>query len=220
MKTLFRLSRLILPLFPVMSLAVIFGTLGFFSAISIPVLGIDSLTRSFPLKFLVLAGGLRGVFHYAEQYCNHFIAFTLLARIRNIVFEKLRSLGPARLDGKQKGSLISLLTSDIELLELFYAHTVSPVCIAFLVSAGVIAFLLRFHWILAAAAFISFVLVGIFIPAFAQHFSVKAGKEKREKFSKMNSFLLDCLRGLSQTILFGTGEKRLSMIKTKSCLKT
>ncbi|MCR5123630.1 MAG: ABC transporter ATP-binding protein/permease [Treponema sp.] len=216
MKTLFRLSRLILPLFPVMSLAVIFGTLGFFSAISIPVLGIESLTRSFPLKFLVLAGVLRGVLHYAEQYCNHFIAFTLLARIRNIVFEKLRSLGPARLDGKQKGSLISLLTSDIELLELFYAHTVSPVCIALFVSAGVVAFLLRFHWILAAAAFISFVLVGIFIPAFAQHFSVKAGKEKREKFSQMNSFLLDCLRGLSQTILFGTGEKRLSMIKTKS----
>ena len=216
MKTLFRLSRLILPLFPVMALAVIFGTLGFFSAISIPVLGIDSLTRSFPLKFLVLAGVLRGVLHYAEQYCNHFIAFTLLARIRNIVFEKLRSLGPARLDGKQKGSLIALLTGDIELLELFYAHTVSPVCIALFVSAGVIAFLFRFHWILAAVAFISFVLVGIFIPAFAQNFSVKAGKENREKFSQMNSFLLDCLRGLSQTILFGTGEKRLSMIKTKS----
>lgn len=216
MKTLFRLSRLILPLFPVMTLAVIFGTLGFFCAISIPVLGIEALIHSFPLKLLVLAGVLRGVLHYAEQYCNHFIAFTLLARIRNIVFEKLRSLGPARLDGKQKGSLIALLTGDIELLELFYAHTVSPVCIALFVSAGVIAFLFRFHWILAAVAFISFVLVGIFIPAFAQNFSVKAGKENREKFSQMNSFLLDCLRGLSQTILFGTGEKRLSMIKTKS----
>lgn len=216
MKTLFRLSRLILPLFPVMTLAVIFGTLGFFCAIAIPVLGIEALIHSFPLKLLVLAGVLRGVLHYAEQYCNHFIAFTLLTRIRNIVFEKLRSLGPARLDGKQKGSLIALLTGDIELLELFYAHTVSPVCIALFVSAGVIAFLFRFHWILAAVAFISFVLVGIFIPAFAQNFSVKAGKENREKFSQMNSFLLDCLRGLSQTILFGTGEKRLSMIKTKS----
>ena len=126
MKTLLRLSRLILPLFPVMALAVILGTLGFFSAISIPVLGILALFSSIQVKFLVLAGVLRGVLHYAEQYCNHFIAFTLLARIRSLVFEKLRALGPAKLDGKQKGSLISLLTGDIELLELFYAHTVSP----------------------------------------------------------------------------------------------
>ncbi|MCR5725463.1 MAG: ABC transporter ATP-binding protein/permease [Treponema sp.] len=216
MKTLLRLSRLILPLFPVMALAVIFGTAGFFCAISIPVFGIETLTRSFPFKFLILAGILRGVLHYAEQYCNHFIAFTLLARIRGIVFEKLRSLGPAKLDGKQKGGLISLITGDIELLELFYAHTVSPVCIALLVSAGVTAFLWHFHWILAAFAFFSFALVGLFIPAFAQRFSVKAGEENREKFSQMNAFLLDCLRGLSQTILLENGEKRLSMIKLKS----
>ncbi len=216
MKTLLRLSRLILPLFPVMALAVILGTLGFFSAISIPVLGILALFSSIPVEFLVLAGVLRGVLHYAEQYCNHFIAFTLLARIRSLVFEKLRSLGPAKLDGKQKGSLISLLTGDIELLELFYAHTVSPVCIAFFVSAGVIAFLWRFHWAFASLALFSFALVGIFVPSFVQHFSVKSGQENREKFSQMNAFLLDCLRGLSQTILFGTGEKRLSMIKRKS----
>lgn len=216
MKTLLRLSRLILPLFPVMTLAVILGTAGFFCAISIPVLGIEALTRSFPLKFLIFAGILRGVLHYAEQYCNHFIAFTLLARIRSLVFEKLRSLGPARLDGKQKGSLISLLTGDIELLELFYAHTVSPVCIALLVSVGVIVFLWQFHWLLALIAFLSFVLVGIFVPSFVQHFSIKAGQENREKFSQMNAFLLDYLRGLSQTILFRTGEKRLSMIKRKS----
>ena len=173
MKTLLRLSRLILPLFPVMTLAVILGTAGFFCAISIPVLGIEALTRSFPLKFLISAGILRGVLHYAEQYCNHFIAFTLLARIRSLVFEKLRFLGPARLDGKQKGSLISLLTGDIELLELFYAHTISPVCIALLVSVGVIVFLWQFHWLLALIAFLSFVLVGIFVPSFVQHFSIK-----------------------------------------------
>lgn len=216
MKTLLRLSRLILPLFPVMALAVILGTAGFFSAISIPVLGILALFSSIPVKFLVLAGVLRGVLHYAEQYCNHFIAFTLLARIRSLVFEKLRSLGPAKLDGKQKGGLIALLTGDIELLELFYAHTVSPVCIAFLVSAGVTAFLWQFHWAFAFFALFSFALVGIFVPSFVQRFSEKAGQENREKFSQMNAFLLDCLRGISQTILFGTGEKRLSMIKRKS----
>ena len=216
MKTLLRLSRLILPLFPVMALAVILGTLGFFSAISIPVLGILALFSSIQVKFLVLAGVLRGVLHYAEQYCNHFIAFTLLARIRSLVFEKLRALGPAKLDGKQKGSLISLLTGDIELLELFYAHTVSPVCIAFFVSAGVTAFLWRFHWAFASLAIFSFALVGIFLPSFVQRFSEKAGQENREKFSQMNAFLFDCLRGLSQTILFGRGEKRLTMIKRKS----
>ena len=181
MKTLLRLSRLILPLFPVMALAVILGTLGFFSAISIPVLGILALFSSIPVKFLVLAGVLRGVLHYAEQYCNTFIAFTLLARIRSLVFEKLRALGPAKLDGKQKGGLISLLTGDIELLEPFYAHTVSPVCIAFFVSAGVIAFLWQFHWAFAAFALFSFALVGIFVPSFVQRFSEKSRPRKPRK---------------------------------------
>ena len=216
MKTLFRLSRLIAPLFPIMALAVIFGTAGFFCAISIPVLGVCALTADFPLRILIFAGVLRGILHYAEQYCNHFIAFTLLARIRNIVFAKLRSLGPAKLDGKQKGNLISILTGDIELLELFYAHTVSPVCIALLVSAGMTAFFLRFHWILALVALASYILVGAVLPSIVQKRAVKAGTVHRERFSEMNSLLLDSLRGLTQTILFGTGEKRLALIKKKS----
>nr|WP_318659207.1 ABC transporter ATP-binding protein [uncultured Treponema sp.] len=216
MKTLLRLSRLITPLFPVMSLAVIFGTLGYLCAVAIPTLGIMALSIKIPLIFLILAGVLRGILHYIEQYCNHYIAFTLLARIRNIIFNKLRLLCPAKLDGKQKGNLISILTGDIELLELFYAHTVSPVCIAILVSLTVSVFLLHYHWIFALTALCSYILVGIVIPCIVQKKSIKCGTEHRELFSKMNSFLLDSLRGILQTIQFGTGNKKLLQMKTKS----
>lgn len=216
MRTLLRLSRLIAPLFPVMTLAVLFGTLGFFCAIGIPVVGVLALTKTLPVKFLVLVGLGRGILHYAEQYCNHFIAFTLLARIRNIVFDKLRSLGPAKLDGKEKGNLISLLTSDIELLELFYAHTVSPVCIAILVSGGVLIFLAHYHFALALVALISFILLAVFTPFVIQKISISAGEKHRELFACMNSFLLDSLRGLQQTILYGNGAKKRALLLEKS----
>ena len=222
MKTLLRLSKLILPLFPVMALAVFFGTAGFLCAIAIPAAGIMALTSSLPFKMLVIFGIARGVLHYAEQYCNHFIAFTLLARIRTIVFEKLRSLGPAKLDGEKKGNLISILTSDIELLELFYAHTVSPVCIAFFVSVVCLAFLAHFHILLSLVALLSYLLVGILIPSLIQRTALKAGIVYRERFSQMNSFLLDTLRGIQQTILFNNGKKRHALLleKNESLLKS
>lgn len=216
MKTLLRLSRLISPLFPVMALAVLFGTLGFFCAIGIPVAGVLALTRTLPFKALFVVGIARGVLHYAEQYCNHFIAFTLLARIRNIVFAKLRELGPSKLEGRRKGDLISILTSDIELLELFYAHTVSPVCIAFFVSAGVVVFLCRYHLALAFVAFASFVAVAVVVPLVVQRISISAGERHRKLFGEMNSFLLDSLRGLTQTVLYGNGSKRHSRLLEKS----
>lgn len=216
MKTLLKLSKLVASLFPVMALAVVFGTAGFFCAIGIPVLGTASLFFDFPVKFLILIGVLRGVLHYLEQYCNHFIAFTLLARIRNIVFAKLRELGPARIETKEKGNLISLITSDIELLEVFYAHTISPVCIALLVSAGMCVFLLHFSWILALVALLFYVIIGALIPAFVAKKSAAAGNEHRNQFAKMNSFLLDCLRGISMSIMYGTGSEKLAEIKTKS----
>lgn len=216
MRTFFRLSRLVAPLFPVMALAVAFGSAGFFCAIGIPVFGAAALVSSFPVKFLLLAGVLRGILHYFEQYCNHFIAFTLLARIRNIVFEKLRKLGPAKIETKEKGSLISLITSDIELLEVFYAHTISPVCIAFIVSAGMAAFFLRYSWILALVAVFFYIVVGFFIPLCMSKSAAKAGSEHREQFSKMNSFLLDSLRGISMSIMYGTGGKKLLELRGKS----
>ncbi|WP_407425048.1 amino acid ABC transporter ATP-binding/permease protein [Treponema sp.] len=216
MKTLLRLSRLIAPLFPVMTLAVFFGTAGFLCAISIPSLGILALFEKFSVKLLILIGVARGVLHYAEQYCNHFIAFTLLARIRNIVFNKVRELGPAKLSGKQKGNLISILTGDIELLELFYAHTVSPVCIAFFTGAVILLVLFKIHFIFSVYVFVFYVVLAVFIPLFVQKFSLKAGSEHRKLFGQMNSFLLDTMRGLLQTILFRNGQKRLFLLKQKS----
>ena len=216
MKTLLRMSKLILPLFPVMALAVLLGTAGHLYAISIPTFGVMALTKEFPFKFLILFGVARGIFHYIEQYCNHYIAFSILAKIRNIVFAKLRSLGPAKLEGKQKGKLIALITSDIELLEVFYAHTVSPVCIATFVSLAVVIFLWQYHFVLALVALGAFVWVGICIPFILSRFSMKAGIEHRERFSKMNAFLLDTLRGIQQTILYNNGTKKLIEIKLRS----
>ena len=216
MKTLLRMSKLILPLFPVMALAVLLGTAGHLCAISIPTFGVMALTKEFPFKFLILFGVVRGVLHYIEQYCNHYIAFSILARIRNIVFAKLRSLGPAKLEGKQKGNLIALITSDIELLEVFYAHTVSPVCIATLVSLTVVIFLWQFNFVLALIALAAFVWVGVFIPFILSRFSMKTGVKHRECFSKMNSFLLDTLRGLQQSILYNNGNKKLKELQSRS----
>lgn len=216
MKTLLKLSKLISSLFPVMLLSIIFGTLGHLCAIGIPVLGSMAIIEKFSIKFLIFVGIARGVLHYIEQYCNHFIAFSILAKIRNKVFEKLRELGPAKLEGKEKGNLISLITSDIELLEVFYAHTISPVFIALLTSVVMIIFFAHYSWILALVALVFYVLVAILVPIIVNKKAVEHGTEYRSEFAKMNSFLLDCLRGLEQSILFGRGKSKLEKIKSKS----
>lgn len=216
MKTLLRLSKLIKSLFPVMILAILFGTLGHFCAIGIPVLGTIALGGKFPLYVLLFVGIARGIFHYVEQYCNHFLAFSILAKIRGIVFKKLRELGPAKMETKEKGNLISLLTSDIELLEVFYAHTISPICIAILISIGMAIFFAKIHPILTIIALFFYVIVGIVIPLCVNKSAVRLGIEHREKFANMNSYLLDCLRGLEQTILYDNGISRLKKIRSKS----
>ncbi len=216
MKTLLRLSKLIMPLFPVMLLAILFGSIGHLCAIGIPVFGAIALTGSVPLFVLPLIGLARGIFHYIEQYCNHLLAFSILARIREIVFRKLRQLGPAKLESKEKGNLISLLTSDIELLEVFYAHTISPVCIALLVSGTMLVFFAKINIVLMLAALFFYALMGIAIPVLVNKSAVKLGTVHREEFAKMNSFLLDCLRGLEQSILFANGKSKLKKIKEGS----
>lgn len=216
MKTLLKLSKLISSFFPVMLLSIIFGTAGHLCAIAIPVLGSMALVGNFKIGFLIFVGFARGILHYIEQFCNHFIAFSILAKIRNKVFGKLRELGPAKLEGKEKGNLISLITSDIELLEVFYAHTVSPVFIATFVSVFMIIFFAHYSWILALVAATFYALVTILIPCIVNKKAVLHGTEYRQEFAKMNSFLLDCLRGLEQSILFGNGKSKLEKIKTKS----
>lgn len=216
MKTLLKLSKLISSFFPVMLLSIIFGTAGHLCAIAIPVLGSMALVGNFKIGFLIFVGFARGILHYVEQYCNHFIAFSILAKIRNKVFGKLRELGPAKLEGKEKGNLISLITSDIELLEVFYAHTVSPVFIALLTSVVMIIFFAHYSWILALVAATFYALVAILVPILVNKKAVEHGTEYRQEFAKMNSFLLDCLRGLEQSILFGRGKSKLEKIKSKS----
>ncbi len=216
MKALLRLSKLVRPLFPVMILAVLFGTIGHFCAIGIPTLGACALLGTVPLWVLPVIGVARGVLHYIEQYCNHYLAFSILARIRSIVFEKLRELGPAKMETKEKGQLLSILTSDIELLEVFYAHTISPVCIATLVTIGMMVFFARINVYLALVALGFYIIVGIIIPSVVNKAAVKLGTIHREEYGKMNSFLYDCLRGLEQTILYSNGSKKLEQIKTGS----
>ncbi|MCR5188445.1 MAG: ABC transporter ATP-binding protein/permease [Treponema sp.] len=216
MKTLLRLSKLIRPLIPVMLLAVLFGSLGNLCAIGIPLLGALGLTGKVPLYILLFVGIARGVLHYIEQYCNHYLAFTILARIRAIVFKKLRQLGPAKMETKEKGNLISLLTSDIELLEVFYAHTVSPICIASLVTVGMCFFFAQINSQLLFIALGFYLLVGLILPLCVNKSAVKLGSIHREEFAGMNSYLLDCLRGLEQSILYDNGKAKLSAIQTKS----
>ena len=216
MKTLLRMTKLILPLFPVMLLAVLFGTIGHFCAIGIPTLGACALRGTLPLWIIPVMGIARGVLHYIEQYCNHYLAFSILARIRAIVFKKLRELSPAKLETKEKGNLLSILTSDIELLEVFYAHTISPVCIAVLVTLGMLVFFLKINLWLSLVAFVCYLLVGIAVPVLVNKSAVRLGTIHREEYGKMNSFLYDCLRGLEQTILYSNGNKKLEEIKKGS----
>ena len=157
-----RLVGLVKPLAPVMVSAVLLGVAGFLCAIFITVLGayalLDSILPGMPISLgtvcllLPVLAIARGVLHYAEQGCNHFIAFKLLALIRDKVFGALRRLAPAKLEGRDRGDLIAVLTADIELLEVFYAHTISPICIAVIVSAIMAAFLAGYHWLLGLYA--------------------------------------------------------------------
>ena len=153
---------------------------------------------------------LRGLLRYGEQACNHFIAFKLLALIRNHIFLALRRLCPAKLEGKDKGNLISVITSDIELLEVFYAHTISPAAIALLFTVFMCLFIGSFHWMLGIIAFAAYATVGIVIPVVTSKRSGDSGRQLRQQSGELSSFVLDSLRGLSETIQYSTGQKRLS----------
>jgi ATP-binding cassette subfamily C protein len=159
---------------------------------------------------------LRGILRYAEQGCNHFIAFKLLALIRDKVFLALRRLCPAKLEGKDKGDLISIITSDIELLEVFYAHTISPSVIALLFTIILCLFIGSFHWVLGVLALAAYAVVGVAIPLIISKISGDTGMKVRSGSGELSSFVLDSLRGLSETQQYGQGEKRLEEINKKT----
>lgn len=224
-----KLIGLVKPLLPIMLCAVILGTAGYLCAIFLTILAGWGILHILPetLGTEILVGGslgtagvktlfaalgilalLRGILHYGEQYCNHFIAFKLLAIIRHKVFKALRKLCPAKLEGRDKGNLISVLTSDIELLEVFYAHTISPVAIAVLTSLLMLGFLGNLSPFALLPALAGYLTVGAVIPLVYGKRGADKGMEFRNAFGNLNSFILDSLRGLDETIQYQTGEER------------
>ena len=219
-QVMMRLIGLVKPLAGFMLLAIIMGLIGnlcatfitVFSGIGVAaLLGFDvSLTLTMIFISVIVFALIRGILRYAEQACNHFIAFKLLALIRDKVFRALRRLCPAKLEGKDKGNLISVITSDIELLEVFYAHTISPIAIAVLFCGIMVAFIGGFHKGLGEIALAAYAVVGIVIPVLTSKLSGDDGIRFRTKSGNLSGFVLDSLRGLSETLQYGQGEKRLA----------
>lgn len=222
-----RLIVLVRTLIPVMLLAIFFGSIGHLCAIAVTVSAASGIAgiagQSAPLiplrilpYFLIAFAVCRGIFHYAEQYCNHFIAFKLLAVIRHRIFAKLRELCPAKLEGRDKGNLISIITSDIELLEVFYAHTISPAAIALIVSACMTVFIWQENAAAGIIALCAYITVGFVIPLVNAKLGGEDGLKFRNAFGALGSFVLDSLRGLDETIQYGCGKKRLSELERRS----
>ncbi|MBO5130063.1 MAG: ABC transporter ATP-binding protein [Oscillospiraceae bacterium] len=221
-----RLIGLVKPLVGFMLLAITMGLIGHLCAAFITVFGgyaiIYVLHPEWSVNLGVLFGAVlvfalvRGFLRYAEQACNHFIAFKLLALIRDKVFGALRRLCPAKLEGKDKGNLISIITSDIELLEVFYAHTISPIAIAFLFCMIMVCFIGSYHAALGILALAAYISVGVIIPIVTSKFSGDDGIRFRSKSGALSSFVLDSLRGLSETLQYGQGEKRMAAMNAQT----
>lgn len=218
-----KMIGLVKPLAHIMTAAVLLGTLGYLCAIFLTItaghgvlLAMKGQRVTKYLIILVVLAVMRGILHYAEQYCNHFIAFKLLAIIRHQVFAVLRKLCPAKLDGREKGNLISIITTDIELLEVFYAHTISPIMIAILTSLIMVVFIGKFHVYAGIFAVCSYLLVGCVIPLWNGSKGGQKGMEFRSGFGNLNSFVLESLRGIDETIQYGQGKKRKAQISEKS----
>lgn len=221
-----RLIGLVKPLWVIMAAAVTAGTAGALCATAIPVLGAAAAASlwGFPLPgsvgvvcaLIVAAALLRAVLHYAEQLCNHYIAFRLLALIRHRLFEALRRLAPAKLEGREKGNLIAVMTGDIELLEVFYAHTVSPVMIALLTSGIMTLFFAFLHPVLGVTMAVGYLTVGFVLPFFSSRFGKEAGMNYRNLFGEMNSFFLDSLWGMKEVLQYRCGEDRIEQLRSDS----
>ena len=165
---------------------------------------------------LVVFALLRAVLRYTEQRTNHYIAFTLLAIVRDRVFQALRKLCPAKLEGRDKGDLISLITSDVELLEVFYAHTISPICIAFLVELVMVIFIGSYHWALGVLALCAFVSVGIILPVIISKRSGNMGDDIRSQSGELAAYVLENIRGLDETVQYGNGRSRMDGMNAKT----
>ena len=219
------LIHLVKPLTDYMILAILMGLLGHLCASFITIFGAFGILQVLgmwkgSLGFLFIGVAvfavLRGILRYAEQSCNHFIAFKLLALIRDKVFQSLRKLTPAKLEGKDKGNLITVITSDIELLEVFYAHTISPTAIAVLYTILLCLFIGQFHVILGILALLAYLAVGVLIPLAVSKAGGDDGMRFRTKSGELGSFVLDSLRGLSETLQYGQGQERMRQMNHRT----
>lgn len=214
------------PLTPFMFITVITGVLGFLAAISITSFGsialgvligeVTTITFKSAVIVMIACSILRGLLRYCEQLSGHYIAFKILVILRDKIFTALRRLAPAKLEGKEKGNLISLITSDIELLEVFYAHTIAPITIAILTNSiiSVVLFIINPWFGILGAVF--FLIVGFVIPYVSSKLAKEAGVEYRNTFGESNSYILDSLRGLKEILLFSNGQKRLDNMNEQS----
>ncbi len=211
----------------IMILAVVNGSLGFISAMGVTLFGAvgiakvlgESIALSYEMivSLAILCGVVRGMLRFFEQYGNHFIAFKLLAVLRDKIFTALRVLCPAKLDGKQKGAIIAMITSDIETLEVFYAHTISPIFIAVIVSISVIGFVGTVSsWYLAIIAFFGYLLIGVVIPLVFSGRLKDSGVRYRGEFAAFNAYFLDSIKGIKDIVLNNAGKAREEEVNRRS----
>lgn len=211
----------------IMLLAIINGTLGFLCAMGVTIFGSigvakflgETINMSYGLiiSLTIGCGVLRGALRYLEQYSNHFIAFKLLAALRDKIFKALRALAPAKLEGREKGGIISMITSDIETLEVFYAHTISPICIALIVETFVllyVGFISSFY--LSLAALVSYIIIGIILPIISSKLLSDTGVRYRKSFASFNSYYLDSIKGVNDIVLNNAMKVRNKEVNSKS----
>ena len=226
MKVMMKLVGLVKPLTSYMILAIVMGLIGHLMATMITVFGVYALLHLLGFEIfltlqqlflmMIIFAMFRGILRYGEQACNHFIAFRLLALIRDRVFSALRILCPAKLEGKDKGDLISVMTTDIELLEVFYAHTISPIIIAFLFSLIMVIYISSFHILLGLIAIFAYVVIGVFIPYITAYMGGDDGMRFRHQSGELSSFILDSLRGLFEIVQYNQGQQCLDIMNQKT----
>ena len=229
---------LVKPLTFVMILGILLGVLGFLCAIFLTITGgygiikglytignisisgniaiLDSLFSENLFAALILMAVARGILHYGEQYCNHYIAFRILAIIRHKVFAVLRKLCPAKLEGKEKGNLIAIITGDIELLEVFFAHTISPIAIAFITSLIMVIFIGMQHPIAGLVSLFGYLTVGIALPLWNGSRSADAGMNFRNNVGELNNFVINSMYGVDEILQYNQGSMRLNEMNDRS----
>ena len=220
---MFELLKLTKPLLPVMALAIFLGVVGFAAAIFLTVFAVFGLLDLSGLNAgigwvaaaiaVAICGVVRGPLRYGEQLCNHYLAFKILALVRDRLFAVMRQLAPAKLEGRNKGNLVSMVTSDVELLEVFYAHTISPALIALIVSIGMVIFIGFQSPVLAVVAALAYGTLGILVPWISSKSAGTLGRDMRDRIGLMNTFVLDSLRGLPEILQFGRAQIRSRQLR-------